>query len=147
MSELPTPVSESTAIEIVRKEGTARSFKSVGALVAGELLYFANSSGVTQIVGGTSGGISAFAGIALYTQTSGNRVTTIRGKVRCRWDGATAGPLGASIAGSTTRSGWFEVTSGIAASGQSYLVLGQYIDTGVGTLATANSGTLVAVEI
>lgn len=145
MSELPTPVSESTAIEIVRKEGTARSFKSVGALVAGELLYFANSSGVTQGVGGTSGGLAAYAGVALFTQTSGNRVTTIHGKHRARWDGVTVGALGSAIGLSTTRSGWFEVNPAAASSG-SYLNIGQYIDTGIGTLAAANSGTLVVVE-
>ena len=146
MSEVPSPVSESTAIEIVRKEGSARSWKAIDSITAGDLMWFPNSSGVRQIVGGTSGGISAFAGIALYTQTSGNRVTTIHGKVRCKWDGVTAGPLGSAIGGSTTRSGWFEVAPGVASSG-SYLVLGQYIDTGVGTLAAANSGTLVAVEV
>ena len=147
MSEVPTPQSESTAIEIVRREGSARSYKCVdNGLTAGDIAFFPNSSGIAKAIGGTSGGISNIAGVALYTTVSGARAVTIKGVVRCKWDGVTAGVLGQGIGASTTNSGWFEITPAIASSG-SYLVIGRYVDTSVGTLAAANSGTLVAVEL
>lgn len=146
MSEVPIPVSESTAIEVVRREGSNHSYKSVSTISAGDLLFFPNSSGVAQGVGGTSGGISNFPGVALYDAVSGARCPTIKGFVRSRWDGVTAGVLGQPIALSTTRSGWFEITPARASSG-SYLDIGRYIDTSVGTLAAGNSGTLVVVEL
>jgi hypothetical protein len=143
MSELPSPVSESTAAEYQRIEGTARSAKAVAAITLGEIVGFVTSSGYAQIPGGTSGGSAIVQGVALYTQTSGNRATVIRGKVRSRWDGVANAKLGDPIAVSTTRSGWWETSQ--STSGE--LVVGKYIDTIVGTTAAANSGTLLLVEI
>lgn len=137
MSEIPSPVSESTAIEIVRREGTARSFKSITTITAGDLLYSPNNSGASQAVGAI---ISANGyGVALYDCTSGNRVVTIRGKVRARWDGAGTVNKGTPIQPSTAKSGYFE--PGAAASGG--LTWGFSYD----NLGTTNSGLLNVVEV
>ena len=143
MSELPSAVSESTAIEWVRIEGAGRSAKAVASITAGELVGYVTSSGLAQIPGGTSGGRSIVFGAALYTQTSGNRATAIKGKVRVRWDGVANAKLGDPIGVSTTRSGWWETSQNTSGD----LVVGQYIDQSVGTTAAANSGTLVLVEL
>lgn len=137
MSEIPAAVSESTAIEIVRTEGSAHSEKSVTTLTAGDIVYFANNSGLVQVVAAINS-YSIF-GIALYDATSGNRVTTIRGKVRGRWDGTGTVNKGTSIGSSATRSGWFEpsaITSGVLNIGFSYNNLG-----------ATNSGTLTPIEL
>jgi hypothetical protein len=88
MSEVPSVVSESTAIELVRREGTARSWKANNTINAGELLWYPNASGVVQTVT-FSGTRDTVLGAALFNQTSGGRVVTIKGKVQVRWDGAT----------------------------------------------------------
>ena len=75
MSEIPSAVSESTAIEIVRKEGSAHSEKSVSTLVAGDLTYFLNNSGLVQ----TIGAINSYSvyGIALYDAASGEPLSAL----------------------------------------------------------------------
>jgi len=141
MSELPTPVSESTAIEVVRQEGMARSFKSVSTLTAGDICYFANNSGIVQVIAGVSR--LEHVGAALYDAASGNRATTIRGKIRARWDGTGTPGLSVPIGSSATRSGWWEVsadTSGVFA-------IGQYLDVSVPNPGATNSGTLLVVEL
>jgi len=142
MSEVPTPVSESTAIEVVRKEGSALSWKAIDTIVAGALLYQVNASGVDLCVGTISS--PATVGVALSQASSGGRVTTIRGKVRAIWDGAGTLTYGTVIGNSTTQSGYF--TPGANTSGA--FILGTCIGTGPGFLATgANSGQLVVVNI
>lgn len=141
MSEVPSVTLETTAIELVRKEGSARSWKAVNTINAGELLWLPNASGVVQTVT-FSGTRDTVLGAALFGQSSGGRVTTITGKVQVRWDGATTGPMGSPIAPSTLRSGWFELSSGTAAP------VGIYVGTGPGSaLAAANSGLLQPVEL
>lgn len=142
MSEVPTPVSESTAIEVVRKEGTALSWKAVDTIVAGDLLYQINASGVDLCVGTISA--PGTVGVALFGQTSGGRVTTIKGKVRAIWDGVGTLNYGTVIGNSTTQSGYF--TPGANTSGA--FILGTAIGTGPGFLAVAaNSGQLVVVDL
>ena len=136
-TQLPTPVSESTAIEIVRKEGATFSQKSVSTITAGDILYNLNNSGLVQVIGNIQG--EACAGVALYDAVSGTVATTVRGHLRCRWDGTGTVNRGTVIGSSATRSGWFEPSA--LASGN--LVLGHSI----ANLAAANSGTLVEVFI
>lgn len=143
MSEIPTAVSESTAIEVVRKEGSTLSAVSVdNTITAGDILQF-NASGVLKANGVGSGVTNTIAGVTLYTSASGNRTVMIRGKVRATYDGVTAGTYGVPIAVSHTHSGWFEVSSGDT------LPLGVFIGNGGGSQlsTTANSGTLQVVEI
>ena len=143
MSEIPTPVSESTAIEVVRKEGSTLSVKSVdNTITAGDILMF-NASGVLKQAGGIGSGDSfTLAGVTLYTCASGNRTVVIRGKVRATWDGVNTGNFGVPIAPSLTHSGWFETSSGLV------YPIGVFIGNGGGSqLAAANSGTLQVVEI
>lgn len=138
MSEVPTPVSESTAIEIRRIEGSVRSQKSVSTITAGDLLYNLNNSGVVQAIEAIDAG--RIVGVAWYDAVSGARVVYGKGHVRARWDGAGTVNKGTQIVSSDLRSGWFEplgaVTSGT-------LILGRSVN----ELAAANSGTLVEVEI
>ena len=142
MSELPTPVSESTAIEVVRKEGSTRSQKAVDTITAGEILTINNSGAVRAI--GLSGIAPLLMGVALYTATSGNRVVTIRGKLRSFWDGAGTVVNGTPIAVSTTRSGWFEPYAGTSGIN----VIGYFFGDAPGaSLAASNSGTLQVVDI
>ncbi len=143
MSEVPTPVSESTAIEIVRKEGSARSVKAVNTITAGDLLWLPNASGATQTVT-FSGTRDTVIGAALYSAVSGGRVTTIKGKVQVKWDGAGSPIFGSPIAPSTVRSGWFEFSSGTAAP--IGILWGSIVGAGFAAVA-GNSGTLLVVEI
>lgn len=138
MSEIPTPVSESTAIEVVRREGSARSFKSVSTITAGDFVYFANNSGVVQTIEAIDA--SRIPGVALYDAASGNRVTTIKGKARARWDGTGTVGKGTQIVSSDLRSGWFEP---LGASTSGTLIIGYSHD----VLAAANSGLLNVVEV
>jgi hypothetical protein len=144
MSEVPVPVTESTAIEFRRKEGTARSFKAIGTLTAGELLKF-GASGAVQMVG-TETDNGLLLGVALFTATSGNRVTTAKGQMQVRWDGVGTVNAGTTLlVASSTRSGWF--TAGTALSGG--MSIGLYTPLGGNTtaaLAAANSGLLQLVE-
>jgi hypothetical protein len=143
MSEIPTPVSESTAIEVVRKEGSTFSAKSVdNTLTAGDIVQY-NASGILKATGLGSGVFETIAGVLLYTCASGNRGVAIRGKVRATWDGAsTTLNYGAPIAVSTTHSGWFEASSGDS------IPIGVYVGLyGGSQLAAANSGQLAVVEI
>lgn len=139
MSEVPLPVSESTAIEIVRKEGSAQSFKAIGTITAGELLKW-GVSGVIQMVG-TELDNGVFLGAAIQNATSGQRVTVIKGWVQARWDGVGTVNPGTLLVASTTRSGWF--TAGTTLSGG--MSIGIYSPFGgnvTTTLAAANSGLL-----
>lgn len=136
MSEVPTPVSESTAIEIKRTEGKTFSAKAVDTITAGDFVYFSNNSGLIQAIEAING--DSIVGVALYDAISGERCVTIKGHVRARWDGTGTVNKGTIIVSSDVRSGWFEplgaVTSGT-------LILGYSIN----NLAAANSGTLVEV--
>lgn len=138
----PTPVSESTAIEIRRKEGSARSYVAGnGTINAGEIVKL-NASGLIEVVGTEQS--NDIVGVALYTAYSGARCTVIKGQVRARWDGAGTGTVGACIMGSTTYSGMF--TMGVATSGTFNCGIYAPLPGGV-ALAAANSGQLVPVEI
>lgn len=136
MSEVPTPVSESTAIEIKRTEGKTFSAKAVDTITAGDFVYFSTNSGLIQAIEAING--DSIVGVALYDAISGERCVTIKGHVRARWDGTGTVNKGTIIVSSDVRSGWFEplgaVTSGT-------LILGYSIN----NLAAANSGTLVEV--
>jgi len=138
MSEIPTPVSESTAIEIVRVEGATDSEKAVGTIDAGALLYFGNNSGVVHAIKAVDG--NSTIGAALFDAVSGERVTFIKGRVKVKWDGTGTVNAGTIIVNSDLVSGWFEplgaVTSGSLELGHS-----------AGSLAAANSGTLVEVVL
>ena len=143
MSEVPTPVTESTAIEIVRKEGTGKSYKAIGTITAGELLKW-GASGVIQMVG-TETDNELFIGAAAQSATSGQRVTTFKGWLQVRWDGVGTVNPGTLLVASTTRSGWF--TAGTALSGGMTVAI--YSPFGGNTttaLAAANSGLLQGVE-
>ena len=50
MSEVPAGVTESTAIEWVRREGATQSLKAIGTITAGEVLKW-GVSGAIQMVG------------------------------------------------------------------------------------------------
>lgn len=137
MSEVPTPVSESTAIEIVRKEGSTFSAKSVSTISAGDLVYWVNNSGLAEAIESVANLTSP--GIALYDAVSGSRCVTIRGHLRARWDGAGTVNKGSPIAPSATYSGMF--TLGVAGSGT--LIWGLSVN----NLGTSNSGQLCEVII
>jgi len=138
MTYVPTPVSESTAIEVVRIEGATRSAKAVSTITAGDFVYHLNNSGVVQAIEAIDAG--SILGVALYDAVSGNNTTIIKGHVRARWDGTGTVNKGTQIVSSDVRSGWFEplgaVTSGTLILGYSYNNLG-----------TTNSGTLVEVQV
>lgn len=144
MSEVPSVVSESTAIEVVRKEGSTLSAKVVNKVSAGDILSaLLNSSGLTQAIN-ASGNLATVAGVALYQATSGQRTTCIKGKVRSTWDGTGTVTFGTPIDVSTTQSGWFEPagTSGTVTQ------IGWFYGTGAGSsLGASNSGTLQVVVI
>ena len=143
MSEVPLPVTESTAIEIVRREGTGKSYKAIGTITAGELLKW-GASGAIQMVG-TETDNPLFIGAAIQNATSGQRVTVIKGWVQVRWDGVGTVNPGTLLVASTTRSGWF--TAGTALSGA--MSVGIFSPFGGNTttaLAAANSGLLQGVE-
>lgn len=143
MSEVPTQVSESAAIEIVRKEGSAQSFKAIGTITAGEVLKW-GASGAIQMVG-TELDNGVFLGVALQNATSGQRVTVAKGWLRIPWDSVGTVTNGTLLVASTTRSGWF--TAGTTLSGG--MSIGIYSPQGgntVAALAAANSGLLQAVR-
>ena len=102
MSELPTPVSESTSPEIVRKEGTAISTKAIGPISAGNILVLTNASGAYLAVPNATA-LSQNFGVALEQATSGQRVTTIKGHVRAIWDGTGSPVYGSPIGISATQ--------------------------------------------
>lgn len=134
----PTPYSESTAIEVRRKEGTVISNVAIGTITAGNLVKNTNS-GVIQTAGTED--VQSVLGVAFYTATSGNRVVIGRGQVRSYWDGAGTVTAGSLIQTSQTQSGWF---TGIL-SGPSYS-LGTFApQPGTGTLGASNSGTLQVI--
>jgi hypothetical protein len=141
MSELPTPVSESTSVEIVRLEGRSHSHKSVSTILAGNILV-TNASGALQTVG--TEGTWAIVGVALYGAVSGARVDVIKGWVRALWDGTGTASDGALIYGSTTYSGMFSAT---AVSGQANAIGRVHLQPGGVSLAAANSGLVSPVEI
>lgn len=138
MSEVPTPVSEATNVEIKRIEGATFSEKAVDTLTAGDLVYHSTNSGLIQAIEAINGG--SIVGACLYDAVSGERVIAIKGHVRCRWDGTGTVSKGTLIVSSDVRSGWFEplgaVTSGTLIVGRS-----------VNALVAANSGTLVPVML
>ena len=143
MSEVPTPVSESTAIEIVRTEGSSHSFKAIGTITAGEILKWGASGAIQEV--GTEADNETFLGVAIQNATSGQRVDVIKGWVQVRWDGVGTVNPGTLLNSSTTRSGWF--TAGTALSGG--MAIGIYSPFGGNTttaLAAANSGTLLGVR-
>ena len=139
MSEVPTPVSESTAIEIVRGEGATISQKSVSTITAGDFVYNLNNSGVVQAIEAIDA--ERILGVAAYDAASGKRCVVLReGHVRARWDGAGTVNKGTQIVSSDVRSGWFEP---LGASTSGTLIIGFSVN----ELAAANSGTLVEVVI
>ena len=139
MSEVPTPVSESTAIEIVRGEGATISQKSVSTITAGDFVYNLNNSGVVQAIEAIDA--ERILGVAAYDAASGKRCVVLReGHVRARWDGAGTVNKGTQIVSSDLRSGWFEP---LGASTSGTLIIGFSVN----ELAAANSGTLVEVVI
>ncbi len=144
MSELPTPVSESTAIEIIRREGATNSYKAIGTLTGGDLLKW-GASGVVQMVG-TETDNGLFVGVAAQNATSGQRVTTMKGYVQIKWDGVGTVNAGTTLlVASTTRSGWF--TAGTALSGgMSIGIFSPLGGNATAALAAANSGLLQPVE-
>ena len=137
MSEVPTPVSESTATEIVRGEGKTFSAKAVDTITAGDFVYFGTNSGVIQAIEAIAG--ESIVGAAMYDAVSGERCVAVKGRIRARWDGTGTVNKGTLIVSSDVRSGWFEPL-GAATSGT--LVIGY----SVGVLAAANSGLLVEVN-
>jgi hypothetical protein len=139
----PTPVSESTAIEVRRIEGTAKSYVlgAVAAPILAGNIVKGGASGVIQTVG--SEDPEAVLGVTLYNANSGQRVTTVRGQVRCYWDGVGSPTVGSEIQPSSTYSGWFTAY----VSGALYS-LGYYDpQPGTGSLTSANSGTLQVINI
>ena len=148
MSEAPGVVYESTAIEVVRKEGSTLSAKYIGPnILAGNILAAggsaANASGLSCAFVG-SGQLATVAGVALMPATSGQRVTVIKGKVRAFFDGSATASFGQAIDLSTAQSGWFEPagTSGVVTQ------LGFFFGTGAGSSAGATaSGTLQVVVL
>ena len=149
---LPNVVTESTAIEIQRKEGSARSWLVVGTaatasggvVLAGNIMKLTNS-GLIQTVG-TEDPQSVF-GVALYQAVSGQPTTCIRGRVRAFWDGINSGGTitpGLELQLSYTYSGW--VTGGNASG--AWTAIGIYEPfVGGGNLGAANSGTLIPLEL
>lgn len=136
----PTPSSESTAIEIRRKEGTVVSFVALGTITAGNLVKLTNS-GVIQTVGTEDPML--IAGAAFYTATSGNRVTVGKGQVRVQWDGVGVPKPGDEVQASATQSGWFTAV----VSGPSFTI-GYYAPLPGGlTLGASNSGLLQPIMI
>jgi len=137
MSELPTPVSESTAIEVVRQEGSARSWPANDTLAAGDIVY-TTPSGLAKAIISTQAWMCP--GAVLYTAVSGSRAVTIKGKVRARWDGSGTLNRGVVIQ-QGAHSGWFTVAvANIFASGTH---LGLSWDNGGAT----TSGKLHVVEL
>ena len=141
---LPNPVSESTAVEIVRKEGSAHSWKVLGTIPAGNIVKL-TSSGLIQTVG-TEDPTDIF-GVLLYAGVSGTPQTAIRGWVRAFWDGIASGGTitpGFELSLSYTLSGW--VTGGNASG--ALTSIGFYNPLiGGGNLGATNSGTLIPLEL
>ncbi len=136
----PTPVSESTAIEVRRTEGTVHSYVAIGTIAAGSLVKLTNS-GLVQTVGTEDP--AAVLGVTLYTATSGSRIATARGQMRVTWDGVGTVTPGVEVQASITNSGWFTANnSGTLTS------VGRYDPMpGYGTLVAANSGTLQVITL
>lgn len=149
MSEVPTPVNESTAIEFKRLEGSTLSDKSIGTITAGEILWWPNNSGLRQADGNET--VRELAGVALYDAASGKRAVTARGLLRVRWDGAGTLNRGVPIGVSTTRSGWFEpvTIASLSGGGSGLLSIGHYPGLGgdVSNPGAGQSGTLLIVDI
>ena len=141
---VPTPVSESTAIEWRRVEGTAHSFKAaaVGSIPAGSLVKF-GASGILQMIG-TELDNGVFLGVTLYTATSGSIVTVARGQMRVAWDGAGTVSPGTLLVASATYSGMF--TAGTTLSGGMSIGVYEPLPGTFANLAAANSGQLQLVR-
>lgn len=139
MSYLPTPVSESTAAEIVRREGSAKGFTTNDTITQSDIVKLANGSGLVRAVNGDL--LPIIDGVAIYTAVSGARTVAIKGRVRAVWDGVGTVVPGTVLGVSAARSGWFEPSA--STSGQ--LQIGYY--RGTAALAAANSGTAVEVEL
>lgn len=137
-TQVPAAVSESTAIEIVRKEGSTFSQKSVSTITAGDFVYNSTNSGLVQAIEAIAA--NSIPGVALYDAVSGTVCTTIKGHVRARWDGTGTVNRGTQIVSSDVRSGWFEP---LGAETSGTLVLGRSI----ANLGASNSGTLVEVYV
>lgn len=137
----PSPVSESTAIEIKRQEGTVRSYVALGTLTAGNLIKLTNS-GCIQTVGGEDE--VAVLGAAFFTASSGSRVVVGRGQLRSQWDGVGTPKPGDEVTPSTTQSGWW--TAATVGSGAVNIGIYSPLPGGL-TLGAANSGTLQAIMI
>jgi hypothetical protein len=139
----PTPSSESTAIEIRRKEGTVVSFVAATTVTAGQLMKLTNS-GALQTVGTEDA--NAVIGAAFYQAASGARVVVGKGQVRSFWDGVGTVTAGVEVTLSAVQSGWFSTSGGAFLSGLGSI--GYYAPLpGGGTLVAANSGTLQPIMI
>lgn len=138
MSEVPSPVSESTAIEIKRKEGSTFSAKAVETITAGDFVYFSTNSGLIQAIEAIDA--VRIVGVSLWDAVSGERCVTVKGHVRARWDGTGTVNKGTQIVSSDVRSGWFEP---LGASTSGTLILGYSVN----NLGASNSGTLVEVVL
>jgi len=140
---VPKAVTESTAIEIQRKEGSARSWTiASGSLAAGQIVKL-TSSGLAGTVG-TEDPADIF-GIAIFQGVSGGPTTAIRGRVRGWWDGVGTLTPGAELQLSANGSGGW-VTG--AVSGPSFSIGFYNPFYGAGTAAAASySGQLVPMEL
>jgi len=139
---LPKPVTESTAIEIQRKEGSARSWPACATITAGQILKLTNS-GLTQTVG-TEDPQDVF-GIALFQGVSGSPTTVIKGRVRAFWDGTGTLVPGSEI--SLSLSGVGMVGANSAMSGVLTSVGFYSPFYGGGTVPSSSSGGLIPVEL
>jgi hypothetical protein len=139
----PTPSSESTAIEVRRKEGTVVSYVAMVTIAAGNLLKLTNS-GALQTVGTEDP--NAVVGAAYYQAASGARVTVGKGQVRAFWDGVGTVTPGVEVTLSAVQSGWFSTSGGAFLSGLGSI--GYYSPLpGTGTLGASNSGTLQVIML
>ncbi len=139
----PTPSSESTAIEIRRKEGTVVSFVTNTTVTAGQLLKLTNS-GLVQTLGTEDA--NAVVGAAFYQASSGARCTVGKGQVRSFWDGVGTVTPGIEVTLSAVQSGWFSSSGGAFLSGLGSI--GYYAPLpGGGTLGATNSGTLQPIML
>ena len=142
---LPTPVTESTAVVVRRIEGSVRSYVALATINAGNIVYLTNS-GALQTTGAQDP--NSIVGIALYQALSGARVVVAKGQLRAYWDGLGTVTPGIEVNLSYTYSGWFSQSGSVYSVLSGLGSIGFYApQAGYGTLTSANSGTLVPIEI
>lgn len=141
MAEVPTPVWESTAIEVKRVEGATISDFASEAIDAGALVYHPNNSGFAETRANTRA-----EGVLLYDAVSGERAVVLqKGLVRARWDGAGSPAWGSQLQASALYSGyWTLVSGGTFTSGYA---VGEYADDGTPAPGAGASGTLLIIKL